>query len=930
MTSWPFPVISNRVTLAGTWAVCFLTASVVVVSIHAVVPIGHRETALGGRENPEARMLQEWLMLRDPVAGTVPKDMRARELAFAKRLPNPETDPRYYKRDATAGFGWSARGPFNIGGRTRAFAVDVTNPDVLLAGAVSGGMWRSTDRGVTWRKTTDPTQLHSVTCVTQDTRPGHTNTWYYGTGELIGNSARGEAANAMYRGNGLFKSTNGGQSWQQLLSTASNTPGVYDNVFDYVFGLAIDPSNDSEDEIYAATIAAIVRSTDGGASWTAVRGGFSSGESRYTDVAVTHDGVVYATMSDLTVGMQSGASSRGLWRSTDGIHWTNIAPAGFPSRFNRIVIGLSSSVQETVHFLGETPGAGYQTSYGGSPEDHSFWTYRYLGGDGTGAGGSWSDASGGLPAFGQPVGNFVSQGSYDLVIRVKPDNPSCIFIGGTNLYRSTNGGTTWDWVGGYSSANDVSTAANHHPDQHGLVFSPDDARVLYSTHDGGVSVTSDCLAAPLTWRSLNHGYQTTQFYSVAIDPGTAGSPVIIGGTQDNGSPLTVASDPAVPWNDYMGGDGGYCYVTGGAAYLLTSYQSGEVYRLRQSDSKYVRIDPVGGSGYLFITPFAVDPNVETILYMAVGSKVWRNSSLDDIPFDMTQNPHAQGWLSLDGSSLGGAYVSALAVSREPANRLYYGSSDGRLFRFDDANVAQGSAVPTDIWTGKGFPVGGYVSCIAIDPQNADRLLVTFSNYNVESVFSSTDGGMRWESVEGNLAGVDGPSIRWALIAPTSGPTSYLLATSTGVYSTSGLAGSSTVWIQEGGSAIGNVVVDMLAYRMIDARVVAATHGQGMFSSTLSGGMTPPSTVPVMNVLGQNYPNPFNASTTIPITIAQAGRTTIQIYSLTGQLVTTLLDADLPAGERRVGWSPRSLASGVYLCTMATGGDLVTRPILYLK
>ena len=163
-----------------------------------------------------------------------------------------------------ADYGWSVRGPSNVGGRTRALARDVDNPDLLLAGGVTGGMWRSSDGGNLWSRTTTPEQLPSVTCIVQDTRPGHHNVWYYGTGELRTNSTR--FGGALYSGDGIFKSIDGGKSWTQLPATVSNTPQLLDQPFDYVWKIVIDQSNSNTDVLLAATYGGIMRSTDGGAS----------------------------------------------------------------------------------------------------------------------------------------------------------------------------------------------------------------------------------------------------------------------------------------------------------------------------------------------------------------------------------------------------------------------------------------------------------------------------------------------------------------------------------------------------------------------------------------------------------------------------------------------------------------------------------------
>ena len=186
------------------------------------------------------------------------------------------------------------------------------NENILFAGGASGGMFRSTDGGMSWSMTTHPNQLHNVTCVSQDTRPGKENTWYFGSGELRGSSASG--GEAYYQGNGIYKSIDGGLSWDSLSSTATNTPHSFDNDFDFIWNIVTDPSNDSMDVIYAATYGSIYRSADGGASWSK---SINGGNAYHNNVAITSNGVVYATLSS-----DGSSSGRGIWRSDDGINWT--------------------------------------------------------------------------------------------------------------------------------------------------------------------------------------------------------------------------------------------------------------------------------------------------------------------------------------------------------------------------------------------------------------------------------------------------------------------------------------------------------------------------------------------------------------------------------------------------------------------------------
>lgn len=763
------------------------------------------EMSKGDKEDRDARLRYEWLMLRDPTTGTIPKDMRERELAFARNLPSKE-----HLLDGPGGVEtatWVSRGPWNVGGRTRALALDVANPNIILAGGVSGGMWRSTDGGATWSKRTPPNSLHSVTCIVQDPRPGQTAIWYYGTGELIGNSASG--GGAFYFGNGIFKSTDNGNTWTQLSSTISPDPQTFDKSWDIVWNIAVHPTTG---HVYAAVYNAIYRSTNGGTSWTLVRGTAEAAPySQMTDVAIAPNGTIYAS------GSPGSASLEGVWQSTDGTTWSNITPPDMSS-VRRIVIGPAWT--NNIYILAETPGAG--------TSNHSIWKLT---------GRTWENRSANIPATGGLTGNFDSQNSYDLVIKVKPDNEDVVIIGGINLYRSTNGFSSTSattWIGGYTSANNsYESYPNHHPDQHALAFSPANASVLYSGHDGGISRTDNILAGSVTWTSLNNGYLTTQCYTVALDHATGGSATILTGLQDNGCWGVTSPSSTAPWSDLTGGDGAFTAVANGGTSFYTSAQNGITYRLIPNTSNGARIDPLGGSNYLFINPFVLNPNNAVMMFLGGGNYVWRNSDVTQIPLG-NSSPTSINWTRLNNSAASGnAQVSALAVTTaNPAHRLYIGYSEGIVKRVDGANT--GDPAATTI-TPPGMSGGSYVSCVAVDPTDGSNVLVVVSNYGVPSLFYSTNAGQSWTDVEGNLAGSSGPSCRYAAIVPSGGTTTYYLATSTGVYSTTALTGASTSWVQEGASTIGNVVATFVDARISDGTVIVGTHANGAYSTSAGGG-----------------------------------------------------------------------------------------------
>ena len=121
----------------------------------------------GTKEDPHARARYNWTMLRDPKTDDIPRNIGTKEIAFVKKLAKETSKTHRPVTDE-----WVSRGPYHIGGRTKALALDVKDENIILAGGVSSGMWRSTAGGSSWTKTTAPDQLHSVTCIAQNKAPG--------------------------------------------------------------------------------------------------------------------------------------------------------------------------------------------------------------------------------------------------------------------------------------------------------------------------------------------------------------------------------------------------------------------------------------------------------------------------------------------------------------------------------------------------------------------------------------------------------------------------------------------------------------------------------------------------------------------------------------------------------------------------------------
>lgn len=795
-----------------------------------------------GEENPiemkRARAEYFFRMLRDPATNRIPNNIRSKELKQARTLPS--RGDRFLRKSAAANsqstdISWQMAGPKGLGGRTRALAVDQRQSDIILAGGVSGGIWKSTDGGANWQMKTSPNQNMSVTSLAQD--PTAPDTWYYSSGEYLGNSASDRGYTARYYGTGIYKSTDNGESWSLLPATADKD-NSFSSRFDYVSEIKVSPTTGS---VFAASNAVgLLRSQDGGSSFTTVKGGVNLHV--WTGFDIDSQGNIVAVLS--SQNFQSGGNPGVFYSTDDGDSWTEITPTNFPSDHGRSVVRFAPSQPSTVYVF--TNKLNSSTNQGVSffkidisdpqnpvPEDRSA----------------------NLPDFGGRVGGINLQGGYNMVLSVKPDDPDFVLLGATNLFRSRDGFSSkpangYDnsddaqkdeyWVGGYAKVNNVSQYPNQHPDQHVIAYDPSNPDKVWSGHDGGLSLTSDITASAVNWQDQDEGYVTGQFYTVELGP-DAGDQRLVGGTQDNGSPYFRIDDQNMQQTaltDLSSGDGGYAHI--GQNYIYTSSQNGHLIRWNSDLSNYSFVEPLNASNQLFIHPYEVDPHDDGIVYYPGGTTMWRNTTADEIT-NKNKDGTTDGWDSFSAVSSSGYLISTLELTRSnPRDRLYYAAyssgSSPKVFYLDHADTTQNVneiSIPN-------APSGAYVHDLAVNPQNGDEVIAVMSNYGIVGLYHSGDGGANWTAIEGNLTGDSqnpGPSIRNATILPTQSGPLYLVGTSTGVYSTSSLSGSSTTWTRESddgsNGSIGYSVSEYITSRPADGKIAVGTHGRGIFVGEVS-------------------------------------------------------------------------------------------------
>jgi len=751
----------------------------------------------------EKAIQQEVELTRDPVLNYVPVE----RLVTAKQLRDNRLQTSR-AAGAVTGINWVERGPQNVGGRSRVAWFDLGDGGngykKVWAAGVGGGLWYTSDITAatpTWNKIDDFFDNIAVTCFVQN--PSNTQEMYFGTGEGWFN---GDAIEGL----GVWKSADGGANWSRLTSTAS---------FAYVQDLLIDGNGNlyaSVRQRTASHAAGVQKSTDGGATWTQVLGTPVFGSSsRGADLELAANGDIYASLG-------TAGSNGGIYQSTVAANganvgnagtWVNITPnsAGVimnPNNFwYRIELACAPSDANTVYALFE----GYNNDNCTSIQQYNAATN------------SWTVRTVPTIIDQGSNSNFTrSQAWYDLIAAVDPNDAGTLYIGGVDALRSSDSANSWTQMTTWSlfMAPQFNANQNIHADHHMITYAPgSSSRALWAT-DGGIFYTANADITGVNnkpdYANKNNGYNVTQYYACAVHPVT--TDYFLAGAQDNGSQKFTAAGMNST-TTVTGGDGAFCHIDQNEPDIqITSYVYNNYYVSVNGGTSFSSYSKNNNGS--FINPTDYDDNAN-ILYAGNSTGTY---------FRWTDPATNGASTSVTVTEFGTARVTHVAVSQLTSNRVFFGLNNGSVVMVDNANTGT-SLSGTVLKTGTGS-----VSCIAIDPASEDHMLVTYSNYGVNSVYESTNatqGSPTWTSVEGNLP--DMP-VRWAMFDPRN-PDWALLATELGVWSTDNLDGGTTDWTATN-SGLANVRVDMLQYRPDDGTVAAATHGRGLFTAIIPATTTP--------------------------------------------------------------------------------------------
>jgi photosystem II stability/assembly factor-like uncharacterized protein len=703
---------------------------------------------------------------------------------------------------------WRFLGPGNIGGRTRAFLIDSARPEIMYAGGVSGGVWKSWDAGQSWTPIGD--DLANIAINSLAMHPVDHRILYAGTGEgYFRESERGTSL--PLRGDGIFLTRDGGTTWIQLASTTGTD-------FDYVNDLVV--STHDPRRVYAATRSGVWRSDDEGATWsqvlpTTVRGGCLDLAWR-GDTTGDYLFASCGTFEQATVYRNQNAQSDPTWvpvlsEPDQGRTTLAIAPSN-PS----IIYALAASNENGNY--NQALKAIYRSNANG---DAGSWTTQL-----TNKSSDYVDTlllSNVYSATNdqcrkRPNGN-VTMGWYCNTIAVDPVNPERVWVGGVDTFRSDDGGKSFGIASYWWEREDFPTYL--HADQHAIVFHPRydgvSNKQVFFANDGGIARTDDALAEPahstispclpteskFKFTGLSNSYGVTQFYHGSVSPDGR---TFIAGAQDNGT-LMGTIDGGVTWRRAIGGDGSYTAIDPSDPFTMYgSSQYANLYRSVNGGYGWQPARNAQGDDYLFITPFVLDAAAPSRLWLG-GRKLWRTET------------RGEQWFAVSTALPG--LVSAIAVAPGKSDLVLVGLNTGHIVRNEAATSAHGQTE----WLGT-KPRDGFVTWITFDPFDTNTVYATYAGFGGDHLWRSTDAGKTWTAMATNLPDIPLHSLA---LDPTRRERLYL-GTDLGVFVS--LDGGATWAVENTGFANAVTETVIIGKGEYGPAVYAFTHGRGAWRAEL--------------------------------------------------------------------------------------------------
>ena len=623
---------------------------------------------------------------------------------------------------AMANLSWRSIGPANMGGRIADIEGVPGNPNVVYVATGSGGIFKTTNGGISWTPIFDRQSTISVGDIALE--PGNPDVIWVGTGES-------NVRNSVSFGDGVYKSTDGGKNWKHLGLKDSNT----------ISKIVISPKN--PDVVYVAAVGhawgpneerGVFMTTDGGKTWQKTlyldnQHGISDLEIDPQNPNILHAGVWRFERKPWT--FTSGSEKGGVFRSTDGGRTWNKIDKGLPKLIGRVGLSVAASNPNVVYAILEAKeGTLYRSDDKGE-------TYRQV----------------------YRNQNIVGRGFYYTTVKVDPTDENKVYAVASPLFKSLDGGRNFARI-----------APNAHIDFHALWIDPLNPKRMWHGQDGGVGVSTDEGAS---WEYVNN-FATGQLYQIFAD-NAAPFYNISGGMQDNGTwvgpsrnrePVGILNDD---WRMISFGDGFYAISHADNHDLfLTESQGGNVVRTDMKNREQQLIVPffgVGGAAenakerFNWNAPLILSPHDKNTVYLG-GSSVFKSTTFGQtwapISGDLTtKNPErlktAGGPVFTENSSAE-YFETIISIAESPVQKdmIWVGTDDGNLQITSDGGK---------VWTNIGrnianVPADSSVSHIEMSSSGAGTAYVALDRHKFDDykpyVFKTTDGGKSFSNISGNL------------------------------------------------------------------------------------------------------------------------------------------------------------------------------------